>query len=215
MRMKSLLLVLLLLVSPCLAGGPKVERLEAPPPESVPEKIRTTLEGQAYAVTLNGQELAHFWLLESLPEGAPGGGYGLNFANIPYGAPLGAVKLLEEWKDYKDLPVPAGVYTLRYAHQPADGNHTGVSFYRDFLLLVPAGSDPGSEGEMEIDPLNALSKMSTGTVHPGVMAVFPIWDGVETTSVVKNEMEQWTLAWKVGDQVLGLVLEGHGEIEGY
>ena len=39
------------------------------------------------------------------------------------GALLGIVRFSSQWKDYRESAVKAGVYALRYAAQPADGDH--------------------------------------------------------------------------------------------
>jgi hypothetical protein len=125
---------------------------------------------------------------------------------------IGVVKLAEEWSDYKGMPIPAGVFTLRFGREPADGNHMGVSIYRDFLQLIPAAEDKVLSAEFSNDELNELSSKASGTPHPAVMALFPVWDEISETSLVKNEIDQWTLAWKDGDVTLGMVVEGHGEM---
>ena len=46
-----------------------------------------------------------------------------------------------EGHDYRDQPIAKGVYTMRYGLQPVNGDHLGVSTYRDYSLLLPAAKD--------------------------------------------------------------------------
>jgi len=53
---------------------------------------------------------------------------------------------------------------------------------------------------------------ATGVPHPGVMALYPMWDEVsETPAMMKNEMDQWSLVVQRDELVMALVVEGHGE----
>jgi hypothetical protein len=56
--------------------------------------------------------------------------------------------------------------------QPVDGNHQGVSPYRDFLLLVPASLDTGTS-PIAFKELSVLSRKASGTGHPAVWSLLP------------------------------------------
>ena len=89
----------------------------------------------------------------------------------------------------------------------------GVSEYRDFLLVLSAREDQDPARLYEKDPLLELSQRASERVHPAVVGVFPIFDDVEApASLVMNEIDQWTLAVTIGDRVVGVVVEGHGEL---
>ena len=66
---------------------------------------------------------------------------------------------------------PPGVYTLRYGLQPVNGDHLGVSTYRDYALLVPAAMDKA------LDPVPQTgwrqSAEAAGTNHPAVLMMLP------------------------------------------
>jgi hypothetical protein len=137
---------------------------------------------------------------------------GVTFGQIESGSLIGAVQLVQPWPDYKANSIPAGVYTLRYGVMPADGNHMGVSPYRDYLMLIPPEQDTDPGKNFNYVELITSSAQASGVPHPAVLALFPIWEEISGPSVVKNEMDQWTLAIKLGDQVVGLVIVGHGEV---
>jgi hypothetical protein len=101
---------------------------------------------------------------------------------------------------------------MRYGVMPADGNHMGVSPYRDFLLLIPPTEDTDPGATFGYAELVVSSVQAAGVPHPAVLALFPIWDEISEPTLTKNEMDQWTLAIRLGDQVVGLVILGHGEV---
>jgi hypothetical protein len=152
------------------------------------------------------------WLRHELPAAkGEAGALGVRFGTLPKGALVGAVRFAADWIDYKGERVASGVYTLRYAVEPADGNHMGVSTYRDFLLLVPAGDDPGPEATLDLDRLIALSRKATGSSHPAVLALFPPPSDAGPPALLRNDLDQPMVAVSIGGVAAGLVLEGQGE----
>jgi hypothetical protein len=113
--------------------------------------------------------------------------------------------------------IKPGVYTLRYGLQPANGDHLGVSPFRDFLLLSPAAFDkdpaaPGHDGTIE------LSKQAIGGSHPGVWSLDPPAASAQAPlSVHKTELDHDGVVMEVaivregqpaGALKFGLVLVG-------
>ena len=198
------------------AAPDTVQILEEPPPEEVSDQIRPALSNRLYKVELKGNSTAEFWFRDEMPvrEGSQGD-LGVNFGLFKRGALVGIVRFSSQWKDYRGSAVKAGVYALRYATQPADGDHTGRSLYRDFLLLVPAGQDQEPDGEYTQQQLVDMSKGASGSTHPVVMGMFPVWEEPESETVLNNELDQPTLVVKSAGVTFGLVLVGHGEMEGY
>jgi hypothetical protein len=198
-----------------LAGAePQLAKTEAAPPETVSAGIQQVLGAGALQVTADGKTLAEFWIRSDVPVmESPSDELGVSFGQLAQGVLLGVVRLGDSWSDYKENPISAGVYTLRYAVMPADGNHMGVALYRDFLLLIPVSDDTTVDVSWDSDELVGMSLGSTGNPHPAVLALFPVWEEPSEPAVVRNEMDQWTLAVPVGSisPTLGLVVEGHGE----
>ena len=210
------LLVLAFTVAVLSAAPDTVQILEEPAPEEVSGQIRPALSSRLYRVELKGNSTAEFWFRGEMPVTEDSqAALGVNFGLFNRGALLGVVRFSSQWQDYKDSPVKPGTYALRYAAQPADGDHTGVSLYRDFLLLVPADLDQEVDGHYTAQELVAMSTQASGSTHPVVMGMFPVWDEPETESVVSNELDQLTLFVKAAGVTFGLVLVGHGETEGY
>ncbi|HEX6851099.1 MAG TPA: hypothetical protein VF139_06795 [Candidatus Polarisedimenticolaceae bacterium] len=107
------------------------------------------------------------------------------FPQLSAGTLIGTVELGEAWIDARGSRVPAAKYAVRYALRPNDGNHMGVSEYRDFLVLVPLADDPGPDAKPSFDAMMALGKKSTGGGHPAVMALVPA-SGADATITVGN-----------------------------
>ena len=217
MRLSSLAgIILLASATAAPAADPSLESIQEAPPEEVSAAVRETLASQGLRILSGENVIMEFWLRSEIPVKESGGGsLGISFGNLEKGTLLGVVRFPEDWEDYKDNEIGAGVYTMRYGVQPADGNHMGVSQYRDFVLLLPAGSDAEVATALEFDQLVVHSYASTGEPHPGVMAIFPLYEDAPEPTLIRNEMDQWSLTVDRGALKMGIVVEGHGELEGY
>ena len=111
-----------------------------------------------------------FWWVKDLP--LKSGGSGAAWTDVDEGALVGAVKVERDVRDIRGKIVKSGVYTLRYGIQPANGDHLGVSPFRDFILLSPAAidKDPAAHGH---DGTVDLSKETIGGSHPAVWSIDP------------------------------------------
>ena len=63
------------------------------------------------------------------------------------------------------------------------------------------------------DDLVDLSKKSSGTEHPAILSLFPLYEEIAEPTVLQNEMDQWDSGCSAGIVDLRLVIEGHGEVE--
>ena len=194
------------------AADPSVKTVEAEAPQELAEPIRSVLQARAIQVTTDDGLLGEFWFRTDFPvaEGVTSE-LEVEFTQIKMGTLVGVVKLGRAWSDYKDNNIEPGLYTLRFGIRPADGNHMGVSIYRDFVLLIPVAQDQELEMPWSKDDFAMQSFGATGIGHPAVMSIFPIWEEISEPSIVKNDMDQWTLAMPFDNLAFGLVVEGHGE----
>ncbi len=217
MSTKTLAFLFIACATTVSAADPGLETIDEAPPEEVSAAVRESLGSQGFRILSGEKVLMELWLRSEIPVQEQGGSgdLGVSFGNLQPGTLLGVVHFPEEWADYKNNPIGAGVYTLRYAVQPADGNHVGISQYRDFLLLLQAATDVEVESSLGPDELVMQSFASTGKPHPGTMALFPLYEDAPEPKLMQNEMDQWTLAVGSGALQMGLVVEGHGELEGY
>jgi hypothetical protein len=172
-----------------------------PPSDGVAPAVRQRLGASSLTCAEGERVIAEVWPVAA-PTTTPEGG-------LVEGSLVGLVRLLGAWTDYKGQPVKAGVYTLRYALQPADGNHLGVSAHREFLLLVRASDDMTAEVVSDREALWKLARGAAGTSHPAVMALVP------TAEIAQAPSGHVVVRLQVGSLGLGVVLSGRAEAEGY
>jgi hypothetical protein len=135
-------------------------------------------------VVAKGNVTLDFWWVTGLPlpEGvAP------SWAALEEGTLVGAVSITPAYRDIRGRVIKPGVYTLRYGIQPQNGDHIGVSPFREFLLISPAAvdTDPaplGHDGTIE------LSKQAIGGSHPGVLSIDPPSAGGVSLELHKTEL---------------------------
>lgn len=173
MRLNRLVLAIAaLLPSSLLAQDTyKVEVLKEAPPSSIAGPLKSELNTQGYRVVNGeGKTYAEVWLRKSIPaSGKPAGAKGaVQFPVLGEGEFLAALRFPGEGHDYRDQSIAPGVYTVRYGLQPVNGDHLGVSTYRDYALLLPAGKDTAL-AVIPQKPLQERSAEAAGTSHPAVL----------------------------------------------
>ena len=149
----------------------KIEVLKQPPPASVAASVREGLSGSGYRVVNGGgKAYAEFWLRKAVPASEkPAGPKGaVQFPFLAEGELLGVLSFPGEGHDYRDQSIVKGVYTVRYGLQPVNGDHLGVSVYRDYALLLPAAKDT-AVADLPRKPLQERSAESAGTSHPAIL----------------------------------------------
>jgi hypothetical protein len=172
--------------------------------------VIAVLAPSAIPVT-RGANTLEFWWVKELATKADGGNDA--WGSVPDGALVGAVRLAKAMTDIRGLPVKPGVYTLRFALQPQDGDHTGVSPFREFLLLAPAAEDlsPDPVGQKEAIK---LSKKTAGRSHPSALSLDPPAATGEPGTVVTNDAGHKAAVFRVprtggrAPLTFGLILVG-------
>jgi len=169
----------------------KAEPLNEAPPEALSEAIRSALETSGVRVVdADGKPFADLWLVRSVAApAAPSGPEGaVLHPYLKAGQLIGAIRLASEIGDYRAQPILEGVYTMRYGLQPLDGDHLGVSTYRDYVLLSLPEEDTEA-GVVGEEDLEFLSTGASGTTHPAVFMLAPAPEGTEPPAVVRDEEE--------------------------
>ena len=207
---------LTLAATPALAQY-KVEMAAAAPPEELAPAVRESLAGDVVRVVGPQGSLCEVWLRKSVPAQASSGpGIGVAFPQLAVGTLVGAVRFAAETRDYRRQQVKPGVYTLRYALNPADGNHMGVAPQRDFLILAPAAEDTKTAA-ISYEEVLELSRKASGTNHPSVWSLEPADERVSAPKLIhKEEEDHWVLLFGVSldaggsktPATLGLVIVG-------
>ena len=119
------------------------------------------------------------------------------FPQLAPGTLIATLELVAPWTDARGTGIAAGKYAVRYALRPNDGNHMGVSDYRDFLVLIPLSDDPGAGAKPDHEELMALGKRTTGGRHPAVMGLAPAPEA--------------DMKLHVGELVVGVLLKNEGD----
>jgi len=204
------LLFLAGLVSCALAAPAKVERIDRAQLSSVPESIWKVLDGKGYRLFLDdGSQLCDIWLRKDTPKSTSKAAESALYPQIAPSTMMGLISFPKGTTDYKGDAVPAGFYTLRYELLPADGNHLGVAPNPDFVILVPATSDPNPTAEFKAQELVTLSRKATGSQHPAPLSLVQAGD----SELTRDDQDHWIFSGKLGmasgsSLAFGLVVKG-------
>jgi hypothetical protein len=180
------------------AQGYAVEVTNDAPPESLSAAVRDTLAPKGLRVTTPTGPLCEIWLRKSVPGGPASQDLGVAYPQLKMGTLVGAMVLNADVKDYRRQVVHSGVYTLRYAISPVNGNHQGVAPQRDFLVAIPADMDKDPAALTDNQTIEA-SKKSTSTNHPSVWSLMPGQGSAAAKPEVTHDAEDdfWVLQFSV------------------
>jgi hypothetical protein len=184
--------------------------VKAEPPKGLKESIRKLLGDEAVQVLdAKGEAICQVWFCKEVsadggsePAKAP-----VTYRQIKETAVLGAIEYLKPWKDYRKQKIKKGVYTLRLAFQPSDGNHMGASTYTEFCLLVAADMDDKADS-LEPKALLQLSTKSIGTAHPGCLMLFPYENPKGKPQLVGKGNDHWVVNAQQSVTAGGKKIEG-------
>lgn len=136
------------------------------------EALRNAVEAKGHRVILSdGSILCEIWLRKQVTTKAKGDVAGAIYTELPESTLVGVISFPKDARDYRGQQVKAGSYTLRYTIHPADGNHLGISVYRDFLVLSPVSADQSPEASFKFEDLMKLSARTLGSVHPSPISL--------------------------------------------
>lgn len=187
-------LCLLLFPLDSVAAGYSAEIISSAAPADISAAIRETLSDKSVRVNGPSGPLCEIWLRKAVPAKDPSQQLGVVYGQIAEGTLVGVVRFPADVKDYRQQPIKAGVYTLRYALIPANGNHLGVSPNRDFLLASPAAADQ-KPGNLPVEEVLALSRKSAGTGHPSVWSLSASTEAAPAPKMLHQEDPD---LWMVG-----------------
>src|SRR5688572_23300032 len=188
-----------------ITATPTVSPLIDKPPSELSGGIASQLVPAA-KVAVGGATL-DIWWVQSI------GGDGPGWTGVDSGTLAGAVRVTGPFKEIRGKVVAPGVYTLRYGLQPQNGDHLGISTYRDFLLLSPASADKDPK-VLGFDGVVALSKQVIGTSHPASLSIDPPEDAPGAVlSAYKNDLGHEGVVFSVqrkpsGTIKFGLIVSG-------
>jgi hypothetical protein len=184
-----------------LAVAPTVTPLTDKPPAELAAGVSSRLAAAARVVA--GAATLDIWLVDKLESsGGPG------WSGVDSGTLVGALRVGGEFKEIRGKVVKPGVYTLRYGLQPQNGDHLGISTFREFVLISPAAIDTDPK-VLGFDGVVALSKEVIGTAHPASLSLDPPEDAPGAAlSTYKNEHGHDGVVLQIGSLKFGLIVTG-------
>ena len=184
-----------------LALAPSVTPLTEKPPADLAAGVVSRLVPAAKVVIADAT--LEIWLVGTLESSGSSG-----WSTVESGTLAGAMRVTGSFKEIRGKVVKPGVYTLRYGQQPQNGDHLGISPFREFLLLIPAAIDQDPK-VLGFDGVVALSKDVIGTAHPASLSLDPPEDAPGAAlSTYKNESGHEGVVFQVGSLKFGLIVSG-------
>lgn len=167
LRAVPIVLCAVALLSATAAAQPKVSALPEKPPPDLAPAIASALQPAGVKAIVGGATL-DIWWAQAIALSGDGSGW----STVESGTLAGAMRVTGPFKEIRGKAVQPGVYTLRYGLQPQNGDHLGISAFREFLVLSPASADTDPK-VLGFDGVVALSKQVIGTSHPAGLSIDP------------------------------------------
>ena len=185
-----------------LTLAPSVTPLTEKPPAELSAGVQSRLAPAAKVVV--GEATLEIWLVQQLEKNGDGPGW----SSVESGTLAGAIRVSGTFKEIRGKVVKPGVYTLRYGQQPQNGDHLGISPFREFLLISPAAIDKDPK-VIGFDGVVALSKEVIGTAHPASLSIDPPEDAPGAVlSTYQNESGHDGVVFQIGSIKFGLIVAG-------
>lgn len=194
------------------AQSGKVETVSSLTDSAVPDGMRQSLETKGYRLTLDDPKpCCELWLRKSIPAQAKKSDAAA-YPQFAESVMVGVIHFPQDAADYRGHKIPAGFYTLRYGLMPDDGNHLGAAPNPDFLLAIPASSDPDPNASFKFQDLVSMSAKTAGTKHPAPLSLAPA-DKVGAPGVTRDDQDHWIFSASVklasGEELpIALVVKG-------
>jgi len=183
------------------------EKIATAAPDGPAAPVKSLLSADGIKAVAGGATL-EFWWVTMLPSSGSGpAGWG----HVAEGALVGIVRVSGPFKEIRGKTVKPGVYTLRYALQPQNGDHLGASSFREHLLLSPVAADTDAR-PLGFEGTVAISKQTVGASHPAALSLDPPVSTASLLSTYTNELDHKGLTLAVqtsgGPLKFGLILIG-------
>jgi len=192
------LIILLLAATAAQAADLKLKTADLPPPKSVDASIQKLLQPKAVQLVGGDKPAFQFWLVNELPLQSKPASTAKALDAVKQATLIGVVAVSSAQRDYRDDELAAGVYTMRFALQPQDGNHLGSAEFPCFAALTPAKLDTKPGGITDYKTLVKASSKETSTDHPVILSLRPASsDAGETPQLVEPAPEHKSVRVKV------------------
>lgn len=161
----------LAVLSPAAEATLKVADRE--PPAAIDASIRKGLQTKVVQILQDGKPIYEFWFASVIPLRSKPASTAKSLDTIKDAALLGAVSIVSARRDYRDDELAAGVYTMRFALQPEDGNHLGTAEFSYFAVLVSSKLDTKPDGITDFKTLVKASAKTASGDHPMILSLRP------------------------------------------
>ena len=210
-----------LLIAGASADEHRVETLdEGPPADELAESIREQLADKGMKVIRgSSRTVGELWICREWEAAADFKATEERLYPFQPGQLIGVLRLRRRGNDFRDQQIPRGVYTLRYALQPIDGNHEGTSPTRDFLVLVKAKEDDVDK-KWTVESLMTASADAAGSNHPAMLCLQAAKGERKAPSIRHVESKDWWILQLSGQAAangkkrplpVDLVVAGHAD----
>lgn len=193
------------------------------PPAELAAEVREALAPKAYQVSGPDGAVYEFWFVPSLTAKAIADKPRETLLNVEEISLFGAATVSDaEPHDFRDDPIDPGLFVLRMALQPKDGNHLGTAPYDTFAILIPNDRDGQLKDMRDHDTMVELAQEGTIAEHPPILSLQPFEkvDG-EIPRIELNEEHEWEFLYLTfpieadgtkSEITVGLVVHGVGEL---
>ena len=202
-----------------------LEVTEKAPPAELAADVSAQLIPKCHLISDSEGPLFEFWFVKEIPVKKLGDTVKKSLENIEEASIIGAVVVKnDEMYDFRDDPMDPGIFVMRMALQPQDGNHMGTAPFDTFAILIPYEKDGQlfENGPPDHDFLVEIASEDTVAEHPPILSIQP-YDKAEGDFPRLDEAddEEWLflnlqLPVKVGGEsktlAIHLVYEGIGEL---
>ena len=193
-------------------------------PKEIDDVVKADLEPKVHLIAGEGDPFFEFWFAKSIEIGSIKEATKDSLESMDEITLLGVLVVHdnEERYDFREDPIDPGVYVMRMALQPKDGNHMGTSPYDTFALLIPQDRDAEARAVEYAEDAVDIASEHTIAEHPPILSLQPRdeADG-EFPRITHDEEHEWHFltillpATSEGEKTelpLNLVFEGIGEL---
>jgi hypothetical protein len=183
------MLAVLFAAASVAANGVTVTKHTNPAPDEIAAAVKAALAPGGATAKVSDTTI-DFWWVKSLDA------KGKDWSTVAEGTLVGAMKVSAPLKDIRGRTIKPGTYLLRYATQPQNGDHLGVSPHREFLLATPAAVDtqPAALGH---DAAVELAAKTVSITHPAVLSLDPPVASEAPLTVIQTDAGHTAVVFEV------------------
>ncbi len=197
----------LLLLCPALAFCQYTTGSAGPAPEGVAPAIAQVLQKDGAKVSNAGAPYCSIWFRTDKTTGTKPAEENQTLTTLDPGTFLGLIRFDAKGQDRRGQGMKPGVYTLRYALMPINGDHQGAAPQRDFVVMIPAATDSDLAAKPAFEQLMDMSRKASGTPHPAVLSLWKA-DADGPVGISKQGETDWVLQDKLGGTPISLIVAG-------